>query len=208
MNRASFAASVAFAGLALLGVNLANATTVQKFTWKELARKSPTIVLATVEDEYSRWDTGNKEIYTYVTLRVNEPIKGAKSDVATKGPKNESTITIRQLGGTVDNITSIVPGMPRFTRGEQVVVFLSANDDAGYPWVMGLQQGKYTVVTDKNGAKQVRNDVDGLTRISPDGSRSEASVSDKMPLNAFLYGIKTELDEAGKFTVDPTTPTE
>jgi len=208
MNRARIAATVAFAGIALLGANLASATTVQKFTLGDLAKKSSAIVLAKVDDQYSRWDEGKKEIYTYITLRVSEPIKGAKSESPTKGPKNETTITIRQLGGTVDNISSIVPGMPSFKNGEEVVVFLSANDAAGYPLVMGLQQGKYSVYTDKDGLKHVRNDVDGLTRISPDGSMSEARVSDKMPLNAFLDGIKTQLDLAGKVEVDPTTPTE
>ncbi len=204
MNRASFAASVAIAGLALFGANLASATTVQKFSLQDLARRSSTIVVATVDDQYSSWDNGKKEIYTYITLRVTDPIKGMKSDARTKGPKNETTITIRQLGGTVDHISSIVPGMPNFKKGEDVVVFLGPNDAAGYPGVVGLQQGKYTITTDANGFKQVRNDIDGLTRLSPDGSKTDASVSDKMPLDAFLTGLKTELGLPGKIELTPT----
>jgi hypothetical protein len=120
MNRASKFAAVAIAGLALFGAGPATATTVQKFSLADLAKKSETIVLARVEDETARWDDGKKEIYTYVTLRVLDPVKGMKANGNANGKakNDEETITIRQLGGTVDNLTSIVPGTPSFRRGE------------------------------------------------------------------------------------------
>jgi len=198
MNRASFYASVAFAGIALLGTSLASATTVQKFTMQELSKKSDAIVMAKVEDQSSRQDAGNKEIYTYITLSVLESVKGAKG---------EKTMTIRQLGGSVGNLISVVPGMPNFKNGEEVVLFLSAKDREGYPWVMGLQQGKYSIVTDDNGLKHVRNELDGLRRLSPDGSMSESKVSSEQPLGAFLDGIKSDLNIDGKVKVDPSNPT-
>jgi hypothetical protein len=205
MNHARLTTCVVFAGIALIaGASLTSATTVQKFTLQQLTNRSSTIVLATVDDVTSSWDAGHKEIYTFVTLRVQDPIKGVKAESKAKGPKIETTITIRQIGGTVDHISSIVPGMPSFARGEQVVVFLGPNDGAGYPGVVGLQQGKYTVTTDANGFKQVRNDVDGLTRLSPDGSKTDVSVSDKMPLDAFLTKIRTDLGDAGKIQITPT----
>ena len=211
MNRASRIAAVAIAGLALFGAGLATATTVQKFSLADLAKKSETIVLARVEDETARWDDGNKEIYTYVTLRVLDPVKGMKGNNGNangKSAKNEETITIRQLGGTVDKMTSIVPGMPSFRRGEEVVVFLSAKDAKGYPWVVGAMQGKYTVFADDQGLKQVRNDVDGMSTMGPDGSVADAKVAKSIPLQAFLDGIKTQLDVDGKVKVDPNPPTE
>ena len=198
MNRASFYASVAFAGIALLGTSLASATTVQKFTMQELSKKSDAIVMAKVEDQSSRQDAGNKEIYTYITLSVLESVKGAKG---------EKTMTIRQLGGSVGNLISVVPGMPNFKNGEEVVLFLSAKDREGYPWVMGLQQGKYSIVTDDNGLKHVRNELDGLRMLSPDGSMSESKVSSEQPLGAFLDGIKSDLNIDGKVKIDPSNPT-
>lgn len=198
MNRASVFASVAFAGIALLGASLASATTVQKFSVRELAQKSDAIVMAKVEDQSSRQDPANKEIYTYITISVTESIKGAKG---------EKSITIRQLGGSVGNLISAVPGMPTFKNGEEVVLFLSAKDRAGYPWVMGLQQGKYSIVTDDNGLKQVRNELDGIKMLSPDGSVNEAKGSSEQSLGAFLSGIKTDLNIDGKIKVDPSTPT-
>ena len=199
MNRASVYASVAFAGIALLGASLASATTVQKFSLQDLTKKSNAIVMAKVEDQSSRQDPSNKEIYTYITVSVLQSVKGAQG---------EKTITIRQLGGTMGNLISVVPGMPSFKNGEEVVLFLSAKDGAGYPWVMGLQQGKYSIVTDENGLKHVRNELDGLRMLSPNGSVNESNkVSSDQPLGAFLDGIKTDLNATDKVQVDPSSPT-
>lgn len=199
MNRASRVASVALAALALLGANMASATTVMKFSMKDLAVKSSSVVVGRVEDAVARYDT-NKEIYTYITLKVLDPVKGSHKD---------DIITIRQLGGVVDHIASVVPGMPTFRKGEEVVVFLSQKDKAGYPWVMGLQQGKFTISEDSNGTKRVRNELQGTSLIDASGKAVDGSkTTPDQPLQAFLAGIKTDIDAAGKIQIDPTVPTE
>ncbi|HEY7726844.1 MAG TPA: hypothetical protein VID50_00155 [Candidatus Eisenbacteria bacterium] len=197
MNRAWRLPLVVILALLWTGASIATATSVHKFSLRDLTKRSSAIVMAKVEDSYSRWE--NREIYTYFTLRVLQPVKGMKG---------QATITLRQLGGRVDNIESIVPGMPKFRSGEEVVVFLTQTDAAGYPWVMGLEQGKYTITSDANGNKSVRNEIGDLNRLLPDGTLDKSpSVSPELPLGAFLDGIKTDLNEAGKVQVDPTTPT-
>jgi hypothetical protein len=199
MNRFRLFLVVAVAALALVGAQVAMATTVQKLSLQELTKKSNSIVMARVDDAYSSWDAAHKEIYTFFTLRVIQPVKGNKG---------ETTITLRQIGGTVGNIASIVPGMPSFKKGEEVVVFLTQKDGAGYPWVMGLQQGKYSIVTGKDGVKQVRNDLTGTELLSKSGEKVTSTTAPDQPLNAFLDGIKTTLDVDGKIQVDPNPPTE
>jgi hypothetical protein len=199
MNRFRLSLAVAIAALALVSAQVALATTVQKLTLQELTKKSNAIVVATVEDAVSSWDAGHKEIYTFYTLRVTQGVKGSAKD---------ATITIRQIGGTVDNIASIVPGMPSFKKGEEVVVFLTQKDAAGYPWVMGLQQGKYSITTGKDGVKKVRNDLAGTELLSASGKRVESTTAPEQALSAFLDGIKTSLDVDGKIQVDPHPPTE
>jgi len=200
MNRASRFATVMFAAFALAGASMASATTVQKLSLKDLSKNSAAIARAQVEDVVARYDV-NKEIYTYITLRVLEPVKGSSKD---------QLITIRQLGGVVDHIASIVPGTPTFKKGEEVVVFLSRNDAAGYPWVMGLQQGKFSVSQDANGTKKVRNELGDLRLMDPNGSAIDGAkqLTPDMPLQGFLDGIRTDLDDAGKVKVDPTPQTE
>ena len=207
MNRRSHFVVVATAVIMLLVGSTAFATSVLKMSLRDLAKNSDSIVLARVEDESARYDA-NKEIYTYITLRVLDPVKGGMKAEHGKKATAQETITIRQIGGVVGNIASIVPGMPKFTKGEEVVVFLSKKDAGGYPWVMGLQQGKYSVSTDDNGIKHVRNELEDLGLMNSDGSLSSGKPGAPMPLQAFLDGIRTDLNVDGKVKVDPTTPTE
>ncbi|HYR51743.1 MAG TPA: hypothetical protein VET83_03925, partial [Candidatus Dormibacteraeota bacterium] len=109
MNRFRNFILVGLAALGLVLAQAASATTVQKFTLQELTKKASSIVIGKVEGATSSWDAANKEIYTFYTITVSQPVKGAKGG---------ETITIRQLGGTVGNIASIVPGMPSFKKGE------------------------------------------------------------------------------------------
>ncbi len=198
MSRAIRLAAVAFAGFAFFSASLAGATTVQKYTVTDLAKKSDSIVRARVEGQISRWGDTRKEIYTYITLSVLESVKGAP---------NEKTVTIRQLGGSVDNLVSVVPGMPSFKNGEEVVLFLSKKDPAGYSWVVGLQQGKYSVLTDDSGMKNVRNEIQGLRLLSPNGAATEQRQTDQLPLAAFLAKIKSDLKLNGMIQVDKSHPT-
>jgi hypothetical protein len=196
MNRFRISLLIAVAGL--IGAQAAFATSVQKLSLQELTKKSDSIVMARVDDASASWDANHKEIYSYYTLHILQPVKGRKG---------ETTITLRQIGGTVGNIASIVPGMPSFKKGEEVVVFLTQKDAAGYPWVMGLQQGKYSIV-EKNGAKVVRNDLVGTELLSKSGTKIESTTSPDQPLGAFLDGLKTTLGADGKIQVDPNPPTE
>ena len=173
------AARIAFAVAFLFSTGLL-ATSVQKFSLRELASHSKSVVVARVQSSESRWDGG--EIYTYTTIQVSEGLKGAR-----KG----QSIVVRQLGGQVGDLASIVPGMPAFERGQEVVLFLSANDKAGYPWVVGLQQGKYTISSDAQGKKRVRRDTSELNLVNR-GEQGGAMLEDA-PLDMFLNEVRTEL---------------
>jgi len=199
MNRFRLLLVAVIAALGLVGAQAALATTVQKLSLQELTKKSDSIVMARVDDAVSSWDAAHKEIYTFYTLSVLQSVKGNKGT---------TTITLRQLGGTVGNIASIVPGMPSFKKGEEVIVFLTQKDAAGYPWVMGLEQGKYTVSTGKDGVKMVRNDLAGTELMTKGGKHEEGTTSAELPLSAFIDGLKTTLDVDGKVKVDPNPPTE
>ena len=197
MIRARAAGAALVAGV-LLTAGMATATSVQKFSIKDLSTKSNAIVRATVESAVSEQDATSREIYTYVTLRVVEPVKGATKD---------QILTIRQLGGEVGTLASIVPGMPSFKATEEVVVFLTEKDHSGHSWVMGLQQGKYSIRTDAKGMKFVRNDLEDLKLVEPDGSVREAPRGrHELSLESFLGRVRTELNEAGRIEVSPSEP--
>ena len=174
------ARSITLALIAALAISsIATATSVQKFSVRDLAQKSRSVVVGTVVSSESRYD--DNEIYTYITVRVVEGLKGSR-----KG----ETIVVRQLGGQVGSIASVVPGTASFRNGEEVVLFLSQNDKTGHPWVVGLQQGKYSISTDEQGKKRVRRDASGLKLVGGDiaGAMPEAT-----SLDVFLDEVRTEV---------------
>jgi hypothetical protein len=105
----------------------------------QLAAGSNAIVIGEVEHVASGRDPVTDGIYTYVTLQVSEILKGSVG----VGP-----ITIKQLGGRLDNEGLMVPGQAQFVVGEQVLVFLEARPRDRTLYTSGLWQGKWSVAVD------------------------------------------------------------
>lgn len=128
-------------GIALLTVLLIAgsmaATTVMKLDLPQLVQESDTIVQGRVDQIYSQWDADKKVIFTYVSINVEDPVKG----------EQRSVVTIKQLGGAIGAMNMSIVGMPRFVRGDDLLLFLKSNGD-GTHHVVGLGQGKYTVAND------------------------------------------------------------
>jgi hypothetical protein len=114
-------------------------------------------------------------IYTYVSLVVDDPLKGDR----------RRTVLLRQPGGSVGARRTWIPGMPQFNRGEQVIVFLRDRRDGTFD-VTGLNQGKYDIVNDFAVAN-----VSGVAILDPKtGLVSDAGFIDKAPLEAFKARIR------------------
>ena len=112
-------------------------TTVIRMDLPALVEESDSIVQGQVEGVDSRWDEQNRTIFTYISIKVREPLK------ANPGP----TVVIRQLGGKVGTMHLSVMGMPVFRTGEEVILFLKRNPEPTYH-VVGLSQGKYRTEND------------------------------------------------------------
>lgn len=122
-----------------------------------------------VEKECKRW-TEKGYIYTYVTVLVDEYIKGEGAE----------KVVVRHLGGEVGKKGLVAGNMPSFMEGEEVLVFLGDAEQVkgelrqtlllninqevtgGIYNVSGLAQGKYHIFTDKTGKKMVRNNFSNL----------------------------------------------
>lgn len=109
-------------------------------TTQELTRRSEKIVVGTVVNQFSAWDEYGREIYTYITLKVEEQVKSIRPD---------SIITIRQLGGKVGNVESQVLGLPGFSIGERVLVFLGPFSDRRFYGLIDWNAGKYSIQAGK-----------------------------------------------------------
>lgn len=109
---------------------------MRKLPMADLARKADTIVLGTVIQQESAWNTQHTVIYTDVTLAVERALTGNPGEL----------VTLRITGGKVGGLGMRTSNDAEFYEGERVIVFL---DTRAVPsTVVGMQQGKFTVKDD------------------------------------------------------------
>lgn len=115
--------------------------TAIKMSIKELTTKSDLIIVGKVIDATSKWAGDRSNIYTYVTINVEEFIKGSQLT-------NE--ILVQVLGGAIkdEGIASLVSEMPSFQKGERVVLFLERSHSPKYFLVLTGRYGKFKVTPD------------------------------------------------------------
>jgi hypothetical protein len=131
----------------------AGATTMLPRSVEDLARASVSVVRATTLSTHAAWDA-QRRIVTTVRLRALESISG---DIAA-GKEFE----IRSFGGVVDGTEMIVIGSPRFTAGEEVVLFLTRDIRGGLETV-DMAQGKLEVTRSAAGIERLtRRDLESV----------------------------------------------
>jgi hypothetical protein len=159
------------AGLLLAAPVLA--TTVQKMELPQLVSASDNIVQGRVESAEARFESNR--IYTYVSIVVDEPLKGER----------RRAVLLKQPGGTLGARRTWIAGMPQFNPGDEVIVFLRDRRDGTFD-VTGLNQGKYDIV----GNLAVAN-VSGVAILDPKtGLISDSGFVDKAPLETFKARIR------------------
>src|SRR5258708_1699020 len=110
-----------------------------KWSDDELARFSTAIVTGRVTDISTGRDINTNAIYTYVTVLVDDVLKG---DIA------ERSIVIKQLGGEIGNEGLRVADQAAFGRGEDVLIFLATRPRDQTLYTTGLGQGKWLIERD------------------------------------------------------------
>ncbi|MBI4481475.1 MAG: hypothetical protein HY652_01160 [Acidobacteria bacterium] len=133
------------------------ATIVLQMSLEELAGRSDAVVHGLAERSWSAWDDERGKIYTYTLVRVDDSLKG---------PWRER-IVVKELGGTVGDMTMTVGGAPEFQPGEEVVLFLVLDRQGDFR-TLGFTQGKFEVQTE-GGQKVVVRRTEGATIVTPDG---------------------------------------
>jgi hypothetical protein len=121
----------------MVALSPARATTMVSMSMQQLAQASSDIVQAHVVNQVSEWNTAHTQIVTITTLAVSQTLKG----------NVPATIQVRQLGGTVGNLTVSVPGDVAFRPQGEYVLFLEPADGSNYH-VVGMTQGAYPVYQD------------------------------------------------------------
>ena len=153
---------------------------------EEMAKAAHTIALVRVLRMEARWEAKEKRIFSYITLAVVERYKGDAS---------EETLTIRQIGGAINQIGSHVPGSARFKVGEESVVYLEKQHDPRYFHVMGMAYGKLQIIDDpKTQIRYLSRDARDIAtaRLGDQGKMSIQHPKKEQPirLDAFVQRLQ------------------
>lgn len=149
----------ALVGLLFLSLPAA-ATVVIAQTFEEMARQSPVIVRASIGQVQSAWAPNEKTIETWVEVQVTETLKGKV--------RSGATLVVRNPGGVVGNMGAHVSGAPKFTPGEDTLLFLEPAADVPNVWlVSGLSAGKVTFTKNPFGELRAIRDTRGIAFYEP-----------------------------------------
>jgi hypothetical protein len=179
-----------FALLALaLGVPTARATQMMQLDTQALVHDSDDIVVGQVESVQPHWNASHTKIFTDVSVRVTQALKGGAGD----------RITLTQLGGEVDGVRYTIPGCPAFVRGEEALLFVWRGT-RGQPQVTGLAQGKFDIRRDAaTGVATVQRSLPGLAVRDPRMLRlvPQGQPAPRIPLDDLLREIRQVVDQEG-----------
>ncbi len=134
----------------------ARATTVLRVPLEEMVRACDLVVQARVEAVHvSAAPDDQRRISTAVRLTILRVLKGHPT---------APTLTLTLPGGRTDRWTLLIPGMPQFREGEEVVLFLEKTSAGLRP--AGLSLGTYRVRRDfETGRTRAVRDLQGLAVI-------------------------------------------
>lgn len=159
------------------GSNVAQATVATRASLQSLTEQAQLIILGKVTSQWTPKERGPQgQIYTQTSISVSETWKGV----------SVPSLTIQQLGGTLDGFTLQVSGSPGFTVGQEYVLFLVKSTQEELFHVVSLAQGVYQVSAPTlsqvgntvNVPRTVRQDLKGITfyqSMPPQGPATEGN---------------------------------
>ena len=183
-----FRSFLLLSGLALSLATI-RATTVIPPTFDQLVTNAEMIFEGTVTEMRSQWtgEETERHIVTYVTFKIEDPIKGAPG----------ANYTIRMFGGTVDGHTMEATDTPRFKVGDRDILFVEHNGTQFVPLV-GIMHGRFHVQQDDATARETIAKDNGaqLSNTAMLGRDENAASSGKALSKAeFKAAIRQKLAE-------------
>ena len=154
------------------------ATIVKSFTLRGLATAAHEVVRGEVIDEEVVYDAWWGRVYTHTTVRVDEAIGGTA--------RAGDLIQVRQLGGILDGIETILVGTSDFTLGDEVVLF--TRSDGAFHYLVGMSQGRYSVLRNEDGQASVTRGIGNLGLVAQP-QPSERLAPNRASLEDFLEAV-------------------
>ena len=124
----------------------------------------------------------------------------AEVDQQIKGQLPGDSLVLKELGGTVGDITQSVVGGPRFSAGERNLLFLVPADEPERYRTYALELGKVVVRNDPQSGRDVAVVHHGVTPHGRPGDQGETalgSTSTPHPLEDVISRLERHLQASG-----------
>ncbi len=145
MQSKTFSLIAIWTNLFLILVSYAHAASVRQISLDEMIQQCQLVFEGKVLSLETK-DSNIKHIYTYVTFKVQDIIKGKYPD---------SIITLSFLGGTAGGITLAISDMKVPQVGEHGIYFVESLENSQVNPLYGWSQGHFLVQPDNNGTNRV-----------------------------------------------------
>ncbi len=154
--------AASIAGMARPGVG-------DRVSLEDIARQADVVAIGTVDRLRSEWNDNKSRIQTLVTIRVEQPLKGAPAG---------GELIVLVPGGEVDGVGEVYSHTDRFRQDEEVVVF-AKRDIHGALRIATGDHGKLLVTRDQGSGKRIIQNVGTLDEVTARVVRAlKASPSD------------------------------
>ena len=166
--------------LTLLAI-VANATTLARMRFEELAQQATAVARLRCLSTKSFWQNG--EIWTDTQFEIIEQAKGSLP----------ATVIVRTLGGTLGHLHSRVEETPVFHSGEEAFLFLWGRE--GEPLrVLGWSQGTFRIVRNtRTGTETVTQDSASVPIFDPQSRRFVQEGIRNLPITLFQMKLRRAL---------------
>lgn len=168
------------------------ATSLMRYDLKTLTLNAESVFVGRCNSATAELIDG--QIYTRYRFEVAETVKG----------KADDEIEIHLPGGTYLGRRFHIAGMPTFSPGEELVLFLTERNQLGHAWPVGLSQGRFRI--ERTGAaKQARvfQELDGLSFYTAGAASAAKRTSplppvQGLPLDEFLARVRALIDPSAE----------
>lgn len=157
-----------------------HATTIEQMDLGQLARAAQVVARVRCVSSESRWDSGH--IWTVTRFSVVEAMQGSP----------DPTLIVRLPGGREGHLVENVEGVPRFSPGEETVLFLERTGPprqaGGDEWsVTAWGEGTFRIQRDaRTGRESVTQDSSRMTVFDRATRTFRAQGFARMPMPDFL----------------------
>src|ERR1700731_2680028 len=171
------------AGLLSAAISI-HATTLARLSLDQLAAAADAVARVRCTSVEARWEYN--KIWTVTSFDVIETMKGALP----------IRIMVRLPGGRVGHLTASVDGTPRFTAGDEAVVFLERSRAGGFS-VTAWVEGTFRIRRDsRTGVETVTQDSSSFAVFDAPTRTFHTEGIRRMPMEQFRERVATALTRA------------